>query len=510
MPRRFRPLAASTWIALWASAVVTAAGCWDAEPATFEPSEAYAGLLEEVRTGTRAEVEDLETGERAVCDLGGYDALLAERFGTPADPAVYTKLPVHFGAGSAVAADVTPGDPPADADADPDGVDPDDVDPPVPFTLRLSPDAAGSPPAPAVGQPLHWTSYGGTPLTRRITAVDGFTVTAAAAPAGDLPADGDRVLVGEPDVLRRGAVVYAAQCATCHGVTGSGDGPSAAALYPKPRNYHPGVYKFTSTGTAKPSRADLSRVLRDGVPGTSMPAFSPSALDADDLAAVVEYVRWLSMRGGYESGLAFGLGFDVGEEAVAARLEAGETREQILDILTADWQYNVLDLAAPPADDVARSWAEAETTPPLTPDIARPEPTPAFDEWVASVRRGRALYLSPDTKCVDCHGVNGDGRGPLTVAEATDEATGEPYDRPGLHDVWGDVVRPRNLNAGVYHGGDRPVDLYRRIHSGITGSKMPGFGQSLSDEQIWDVVNFVLALPRDSSLLKGATVAETH
>jgi hypothetical protein len=39
------------------------------------------------------------------------------------------------------------------------------------------------------------------------------------------------------------------------------------------------------------------------------------------------------------------------------------------------------------------------------------------------------------------------------------------------------------------------VDLYWRIHSGINGSGMVPFGSSLQGNQIWDLVNFLQALP---------------
>ena len=201
----------------------------------------------------------------------------------------------------------------------------------------------------------------------------------------------------------------------------------------------------------------------------------------------------------------------MGEEAVAQRLEAGETRGEIVDLLTSDWQYNVLDLAAVAADDVAMFWTDAEQTAPAEPDRPRPEPSAAFDEWVASVRRGRALYLSPDTQCVACHGVDGSGRGPRTASAETDEATGEPYPEIGLHDVWGrrdpppQPQRPASTAAAT-----APSTCTAASTAASPASKMPGFGQSLSDEQIWDLVNFVLALPRDPSLLKDAEVAATH
>jgi high-affinity iron transporter len=64
-----------------------------------------------------------------------------------------------------------------------------------------------------------------------------------------------------------GASVYAAQCASCHGATGKGDGPLAARLDPKPiafadreRASHRSVFA-------------LYQIVSQGIPGTSMPAF---------------------------------------------------------------------------------------------------------------------------------------------------------------------------------------------------------------------------------------------
>lgn len=38
----------------------------------------------------------------------------------------------------------------------------------------------------------------------------------------------------DPDAISNGADLYAANCATCHGLDGMGDGPAATALDPKP------------------------------------------------------------------------------------------------------------------------------------------------------------------------------------------------------------------------------------------------------------------------------------
>ncbi|WP_156894807.1 cytochrome c/FTR1 family iron permease [Janthinobacterium sp. 1_2014MBL_MicDiv] len=67
--------------------------------------------------------------------------------------------------------------------------------------------------------------------------------------------------------LARGAALYAAQCASCHGVAGGGDGPLAASLEPKP-------IAFTDGERAQSrSLMALYQVISQGVAGTSMASF---------------------------------------------------------------------------------------------------------------------------------------------------------------------------------------------------------------------------------------------
>lgn len=41
--------------------------------------------------------------------------------------------------------------------------------------------------------------------------------------------------------------LFAKRCAACHGVDGTGNGPGAAALNPKPRNYHDKAWQQATT-----------------------------------------------------------------------------------------------------------------------------------------------------------------------------------------------------------------------------------------------------------------------
>jgi len=79
--------------------------------------------------------------------------------------------------------------------------------------------------------------------------------------------------------LAHGAALYKAQCASCHGATGGGDGALAATLDPKP-------IAFSDPERARSrSLMALFQVVSQGVSGTSMPSFA-SMPEADrwDLA----------------------------------------------------------------------------------------------------------------------------------------------------------------------------------------------------------------------------------
>jgi mono/diheme cytochrome c family protein len=42
--------------------------------------------------------------------------------------------------------------------------------------------------------------------------------------------------VGDPEAITKGEMLYQANCSSCHGNTGEGDGPASSGLDPKPKN----------------------------------------------------------------------------------------------------------------------------------------------------------------------------------------------------------------------------------------------------------------------------------
>ena len=103
---------------------------------------------------------------------------------------------------------------------------------------------------------------------RSVAAIVALVVCAAAARA----AEGDA-----------GARLYAERCSGCHGDDGKGDGPAAAALVPKPRNFREPVFWQDRTAN------DLKAIVRKGKVGTMMPPFA-GVLSEDEIDAVVRHL----------------------------------------------------------------------------------------------------------------------------------------------------------------------------------------------------------------------------
>lgn len=105
------------------------------------------------------------------------------------------------------------------------------------------------------------------------TAVERWQLTAGES--GSLP----------PASTTRGAALFASYCAACHGSQGRGDGPLAASLHDPWVNLRkPGFHSIQ-----RPDDAALARVIRHGLPPTSMPGHE--WLTDQQVADLVAYVK---------------------------------------------------------------------------------------------------------------------------------------------------------------------------------------------------------------------------
>lgn len=161
----------------------------------------------------------------------------------------------------------------------------------------------------------------------------------------------------KPDASR-GRQIYAKSCSVCHGDRGSGSMWAEANLKPPPRDF-----------SAPAARAELTRErmlasVAGGRPGTAMAGFA-SQLKADEIAAVVDYIRGAFMRVGADA-------------AISGTLAHG---------------------GVPPAA------AAPEPAKPVRANMKMPMPSGLVGDAAA----GRRFY---DANCATCHGVKGDGKGP--------------------------------------------------------------------------------------------------
>jgi mono/diheme cytochrome c family protein len=323
--------------------------------------------------------------------------------------------------------------------------------------------------------------------------------------------------------------LYRRHCAHCHGISGDGRGPTAGILNPYPRDYRSGVFKFKSTYTAsQPTDEDLRKTIRDGIPSTAMPAFA--LLPPDEVEALVEYVKYLSIRGQMETAL---------EDYVFNELEPEDSLDpagnpELKELLVNDLLANIMT-----------GWQEAANQVIVPEEPALPPADRTPEQIAESAAKGRELFYSAAKgNCMQCHGPTGLGDGQQTDFDNWSKANKEFIDKTDnlvleiqelkqrLPELQGDerteadaeLTRmateleqrreligtllpprnaiPRNLRDGTYRGGRRPVDIFWRVSAGIAGTPMPAGGAAtegaqatLTQEEIWQIVDYVHSLP---------------
>jgi mono/diheme cytochrome c family protein len=307
------------------------------------------------------------------------------------------------------------------------------------------------------------------------------------------------------DALEGPKGLYREHCVHCHGINGDGAGTTAAFLNPYPRDYRKGWYKEKSTKREeRPTTDNLMRTLHEGIAGTAMPTFR--LLPEGDRRALVEYVKYLDMRGELELRLDRWVHDNfkkpdeknpeksAKEEAESAKkLQSPEVVLGQLNLIAAAWQ-DPIQVAVEDrpeslkfdkiADETKRKEAKR-----LSIEIGFNMFThdgPGSFPWTTQedghpVTR-QIAYLG--AACIKCHGPTALGDGQTTDFDdwtkfAWDKETWKPQPLPDASELLalGALPQrnaiPRNLRQGIYRFGRRPLDIYYRIHEGIKGVPMP-------------------------------------
>jgi cytochrome c oxidase cbb3-type subunit I/II len=119
-------------------------------------------------------------------------------------------------------------------------------------------------------------------------------------------------------------------------------------------------------------------------------------------------------------------------------------------------------------------WRDSEQIAPAIPFQNPPKQSPFTP---GRLEKAKSVFV---THCAPCHGDDRTGKGP--AAE-------------NLQDVWGYPIAPADLTQKHFKSGDSPEDLYRTVALGLGGTPMVGFRETLTDQQIWDLVFFIRENP---------------
>ncbi|THF56251.1 cbb3-type cytochrome c oxidase subunit II [Pseudothauera rhizosphaerae] len=144
-------------------------------------------------------------------------------------------------------------------------------------------------------------------------------------------------------------------------------------------------------------------------------------------------------------------------------------------------QYIKYELAADRSDPV-RPYLYFVEEPPGAPLFIGMPPPPS----VQQVARGHEVWQQ--AKCWECHGDGGLGDG--EKAE-------------GLTDDFGFPIPPANLTTGQFKSGPDVKDIFRTITTGLSGTPMPSFGDTVGEAERWALAYYVLSLSAFKDPLTG-------
>lgn len=255
-----------------------------------------------------------------------------------------------------------------------------------------------------------------------------------------------------------GRQAYVTYCQGCHGANGDGNGAAAGFLYPRPRNFQAGNFKFSSTRAGKlPTDEDLKRTIRQGLKGSAMPDWP--LLPEQTVDALVAYIKTFSPK----------------------------------------WQERRPESAIPRINDPYRSAADKSK----------------------AIQRGELLYHGY-ANCWSCHPAYvpetklNDFLETMEVGRRTSFRPGL-YQAERTITSEGEVLYPPDFKRDFLRARTSVDDLYRSIAAGITSTAMPTWvdamdvksahgGVLVEPADLWAIAYYVQSLvqQRPAKLVEGA------
>jgi cytochrome c oxidase cbb3-type subunit I/II len=132
--------------------------------------------------------------------------------------------------------------------------------------------------------------------------------------------------------------------------------------------------------------------------------------------------------------------------------------------------------------DPTKPYAYFVEEPAGAPLVVGPPPAPSAE----LINHGKDVWQS--AKCWECHGHTGKGDGEKAA---------------GLKDDFGFPVRPANLTSGQFKSGPAVEDIFRTMSTGLSGTPMPSYRDSLSEADRWALAYYILSLSAFTDPLTG-------
>jgi len=129
------------------------------------------------------------------------------------------------------------------------------------------------------------------------------------------------------ETLNLGETTYVEYCVQCHGAKGDGKGVSHKGMYPPPRDFTLGIYKFGNVVIGElPHDEDFYRIIRHGLNGSAM---LPWDISDERLDAVTQYIKTFAPGTWEGEGKTPGTKYELpvdpyGPEKVAEAIEKGK------------------------------------------------------------------------------------------------------------------------------------------------------------------------------------------
>ncbi len=264
----------------------------------------------------------------------------------------------------------------------------------------------------------------------------------------------------------QGKELYELRCSVCHGEQGAGDGVAADRLYPRPRDFTLGMFKYKSSPGTMPIRdEDLFNTIKHGLTGTGMPGWRKLMTDAQ-IKSLIPVIK----------------GFDI-----SATWAPEDAEDEDFD---DDGHYMKEDF---------NQFTDVE---PLAGQIAY------TDE---SIAKGKQAFKP----CQECHGV--DGRGNIRSGKRLADDWGFRLWPRDLTKPWSWRATENTIEKDPLKARDEIIrNIYARLSIGIPGTPMPahraegeGNEDPISLEDRWHVANYVYSL-REHSTAPGKGVIQAR